>query len=220
VKVQRSHYEFEGLPLADVDAGTNILVTGPVLGGVRDLVLRMLVRRRPDEGVLFLAADTSGPETLRAYESVGGTVDPTRVGVVDCTEEGADDPGNNIHSVSSPSDLTGVGIEFSSLYESLHANGARQVRTAVYTLSPFILYASTKPVYRFLHTLTGRIRAADGLGVCAIDPDTVERETFSSLAQAFDARLELRNEDSEVAIRTRGLPDQPEGWQSLDGLGE
>jgi hypothetical protein len=220
VKVQRSHYEFEGLPLADVDPGTNILVTGPVLGGVRDLVLRMLVRRRPDEGVVFLAADTSGPETLRAYESVGGTVDPACVGVVDCTEEGTDDPGNNIHSVSSPSDLTGVGIEFSSLYESLHANDARQVRTAVYTLSPFILYASTKPVYRFLHTLTGRIRAADGLGVCAIDPDTVERETFSSLAQAFDARLELRNEDSEVAIRTQGLPDQPEGWQSLDGLGE
>lgn len=216
MSVQRSHYAFENLPIADVDAGTNVLVTGPALGGVRDLLLRMLVRQHPHEGALFIAADTNGPETLRAYESLGGDIDPARVGVVDCTEESVADAANSIRAVGSPSDLTGVGIEFSSLYESLHENGARQVRTGVYTLSPFLLYAATKPVYRFLHTLTGRIRAADGLGVCAIDPDTVDQETFSSIAQAFDGRLDLRTEDGRTAIRSQGLPDQPDGWQTLD----
>jgi hypothetical protein len=216
VTVAQNRYAFEGLPVSAVDAGTNSLVTGPALGGIRDLVMRLLLRQHSREGVLFIAADTNGPEALRTYESLGGDLDRARVGVVDCTEESVDDAAHNIHAVGSPSDLTGVGIAFSSLYQSLHDNGAGQVRTGVYTLSPFVLYASVKPVYRFLHTLTGRIRSADGLGVCAIDPDTVDTQTLSSLAQAFDGRVELRNEDGETALRVRGLADQPDGWQALE----
>jgi KaiC/GvpD/RAD55 family RecA-like ATPase len=216
MSIQQSHYGFSDLPLSEMPAGTNVLVTGPALGGVRDLVLRMLLRQHSREGVVFLAADTSGVETLRAYEALGGDLDRARVGVVDCTEEGIDDGDRNIHAVGSPSDLTGVGIEFSSLYEALHENGARRVRTGVYTLAPFAVYASPKPVYRFVHTLTGRIRSADGLGVCAIDPDVVEDRTLSSLAQAFDGRVDLRNAEGETALRVQGLSDQPDGWQPLD----
>lgn len=139
-----------------------------------------------------------------------------RAGAVDCTEGGGADERRNVRTVGSPHDMTGAGIEFSSLYESLHSNGARRVRTSIYTLSPFVMYASPKPVYRFLHTLTGRIRTADGLGVCAIDPDTVEQQTLFSLSQAFDGRVDLRTENVEAAVRVRGLPDQSEEWRSLD----
>jgi hypothetical protein len=216
VSVQRTGYTFEGLPVAEVESGTNLLVTGPALGGIRTLLLRLLVRRNDREGTLFITADTDGATTLEDYAAAGGEYDPVRVGVVDCTEDGTDDPERNVHAVGSPSDLTGVGIEFSSVYESLHANGADRVRTGVYTLSPFVVYGSVKPVYRFLHTLTGRIRTADGLGVCAMDPNTVETETLSSLAQAFDGRVELRAADGETAVRVRGLPDQPDGWQPVE----
>jgi hypothetical protein len=216
VSVQRTRYTFDGLPLADVDRGTNILVAGPALGGIRTLVLRMMLREHDREGAIFITADTDGPSTLDAYERLGGSLDATRVGVIDCTEESVDDADHNVCAVGSPSDLTGVGIEFFSLYESLHANGATGVRTGVYTLSPFVLYASPKPVYRFVHTMAGRIRAADGLGVCAIDPDTVEDQTLSSLSQAFDARVDLRREGDDIAVRTRGLADQSDGWQPVD----
>jgi hypothetical protein len=216
MSVQKPVYGFGDLPLADVDSGTNILVTGPALGGIRTLVMRMLLCRRSDEGALFIAADTDGQQTLSDYEAAGGAVDPRRVGVVDCTEEGTADESHNVVSVGSPSDLTGVGIEFSNLYERLVAGGATNVRTGVYTLGPFVMYADAKTVYRFLHTLTGRIRTADGLGVCAIDPGTVDRQTLSSLAQAFDGRLELAREDEEIRVRTAGLADQPDGWRPID----
>lgn len=218
MSVHRRRYGFTDLPLADVESGTNLLVTGPALGGVRDLVLRLLLCQDRREGVLFLTADSNGQKTLEAYDALGGDLDATRVGVVDCTENGVDDAAHNIHAVGSPSDLTGVGIEFSSLYQSLHESGAKHVRTGIYTLSPFLVYASPKPVFRFLHTLTGRIRTAEGLGVCAIDPDTVEQQTLSSIAQAFDGRIDLRCEDGETVIRVRGLADQPDGWQPLDVL--
>lgn len=216
MSVQRSGYSFERLPIAEVESGTNLLVTGPALGGIRTLLLRMLLRGNDREGALFITADTGGSTTLEDYAAAGGDYDPTRIGVVDCTEDGTGDPDRNIHAVGSPNDLTGVGIEFSSVYEALHANGADRVRTGVYTLSPFVVYGSVKPVYRFLHTLTGRIRTADGLGVCAIDPNTVETETLSSLAQAFDGRVELRAADGETALRMQGLPDQPDSWQTVE----
>jgi hypothetical protein len=216
VSVQEPTYTFEGLPLAGVEPGTNILVTGPALGGIRELTMRMLLRRHSREGTLFIAADVDGRETLSDYEALGGDLDFARVGVVDCTENGTDDDGHNVHAVGSPADLTGAGIEFSSLYERIHQNGAGQVRTGVYTLSPFVVYAPAKSVFRFVHTLTGRIRTADGLGVCAIDPAAVDDQTLSSIAQAFDGKVELREVDGQRAVRVRGLSDQPDDWQPVE----
>ncbi|QLH81050.1 DUF7504 family protein [Halosimplex pelagicum] len=216
MSLQETTYTFESLPLRGVETGTNILVTGPALGGIRELTMRMLLRRHSREGTLFIAADVDGRETLSAYEALGGDLDFARVGVVDCTENGADDESCNVHAVGSPADLTGAGIEFSSLYERIHENGAARVRTGVYTLSPFVVYAPAKSVFRFVHTLTGRIRTADGLGVCAIDPDAVDDQTLSSIAQAFDGQVELREVDGQRAVRVRGLPDQPDGWQPVE----
>ncbi|MFC7194151.1 hypothetical protein ACFQL4_04890 [Halosimplex aquaticum] len=201
--------------LEAVGAGTNILVTGPALGGIRELTLRMLLRRHSREGALFLAADVDGRQTLTDYEALGGDLDFARVGVVDCTEESVDNAECNVHAVGSPGDLTGAGIEFSALYERIHANGAGHVRTGVYTLSPFLVCAPAKSVFRFVHTLTGRIRTADGLGVCAIDPGAVDDQTLTSIAQAFDGQVKLREVDGERAVRVRGLADQPDGWQPV-----
>lgn len=216
MSVQQPTYTFPDLPLSGVEAGTNILVTGPALGGIRELTMRMLLRRHAREGTLFIAADVSGREALADYEALGGDLDFARVGVVDCTEEAVDDEDCNVHAVGSPADLTGAGIEFSSLYERIHANGAAHVRTGVYTLSPFVVYAPAKSVFRFVHTLTGRIRTADGLGVCAVDPGAIDDQTVSSLAQAFDGKVELQEADGDHAIRTRGLPDQPDDWQPVE----
>lgn len=216
MSVQEPTYTFSGLPLSGIEAGTNVLVTGPALGGIRELTMRMLLRRHAREGTLFITADVGGRDALSDYQSLGGDLDFARVGVVDCTEEGVDDEDCNVHAVGSPADLTGAGIEFSSLYEQIHANGAAHVRTGIYTLSPFAVYASSKAVFRFVHTLTSRIRTADGLGVCAIDPGTVDDQTLSSLAQAFDGKVELRETDGDHAIRTRGLSDQPDDWQPVE----
>jgi hypothetical protein len=101
----------------------------------------------------------------------------TRIGVVDCTQRSRDDDARNVHAVGNPSDLTGVGIEFSSLYERL---------------------------------------AADGLGVCAVDPDVLDDRALSSLAQAFAGRIRLRNDEGETRIRVDGLPGQHDGWQPVN----
>jgi hypothetical protein len=73
-----------------------------------------------------------------------------------------------------------------------------------------------QPVYRFLHTVTGRVRSADGVAACVVDPSARDERTVSSIAQTFDGRVDVRRtDDGKHQLRVRGLPDQPEGWQKI-----
>lgn len=209
-------YRFAQLPIEPVESGTNILVTGPSLGGLRDLLMALLVGA-DDEGTMLVAADVSATEALEDLERAGGDVDPARVSVIDCAYDDDQALGDHVRGVASPADLTGIGMEFSSLYERLYADGYDQVRTGIYTLAPLLLYVDdVRAVFRLLHTVTGRIRSVDGLGVCAIDPGAQDERALKSIGQAFDGRIDLRSDESGCELRVRGLAGQPDGWQVFD----
>jgi len=215
-QTQQPAYEFDNLPLEPIPAGTNLLVTGPAMGGLRELMMRLLACE-DDEGLLVLALDVDADETIANFETGGCGYDPARMAVVDCTQSGTEDDSRNVYSVSTPSDLTGMGILFSSLYEQLYDAGFERVRTGLYTISTLFMYTDEmQPLYRFLHTLTGRVRTADGLGVSAVDPETMDEQTFRTLTQPFDAEIQLREREGDHELRVRGLDDQPDGWQSFE----
>jgi hypothetical protein len=208
-----TRYEFPDLPLASVEAGTNLLLTGPTLEGARELLLRLLLG---EDGVLIVTADTSARKVLSAFEAVGGRIDRKRVRVVSCTQERDDDLGEFVASVGSPGDLTGIGIEYSGQYEQVYARGYDSVRTGIYTLTPLLVYSEdVRPVFRFVNTVTSRIRTADGLGICAIDPSAHDDQVVNSIAQPFDARVDVREVDGTVQLRVQGMPDQPGEWTDV-----
>jgi hypothetical protein len=142
----------------------------------------------------------------------------SRTGVIDCTGQG---PGGRrseteVKFISTQSDLTGIGMKFSALYETLYAAGANNcVRTGLVSLSSLSMYVDMRALYQFTQTLSGRIDSADGLGVFAIDPTTHDTATVNTLGQTADGRVEVREAegDADGELRVRGLPDQPEGWQ-------
>ncbi|WP_324663801.1 DUF7504 family protein [Haloarcula sediminis] len=209
-------YEFPDLPLSSVEAGTNLLLTGPALEGARELLLRLLLG---EDGVVIITADTSARKVLGAFEDVGGRVDRERVRVVSCTQERDDELGDFVSSVGSPGDLTGIGIEYSGQYEQVYARGYDTVRTGIYTLTPLLVYSEDiRPVFRFINTVTSRIRTADGLGICAIDPSAHEEQVVTSIAQPFDGRVDIRKREDAVELRVKGLPDQPGEWTAVPAL--
>jgi hypothetical protein len=211
-------YEFDdGIPIDPVPPGTNLLVTGSPLHGSRDLAMRLLGCSE-SEGLLLLSTDLRGVESIENFEASGCRYDTSRMAIVDCMQTSNDDETRNIHTVAAPSDLTGIGIVFSSLYEDLYGAGIERVRTGLCTLDPLVMYTDkVQPLYRFLHTVTGRIRTAHGLGVSVIDPAAQEETTVQTLSQPFDARVELRkHDDGQRQLRVRGLDDQPSGWQDVD----
>ncbi|MDS0259436.1 hypothetical protein NDI56_08530 [Haloarcula sp. S1CR25-12] len=205
-------YEFGDLPLNSVDSGTNLLLTGPTHGGTRELLLRLLLG---DDGVLIITADTSARQVLTAFEAVGGAVESERVRVVSCTQERDEELGQFVASVGSPGDLTGIGIEYSGQYEQVYARGYDTVRTGIFTLTPLLVYSdNVRPVFRFVNTVTSRIRTADGLGICALDPSAHDDRVVNSIAQPFDARIDVREADG-LELRVTGLADQPDEWTAV-----
>jgi len=211
-----NRYEFENLPLEGVGRGTNILLTGPTLGGTRELLLRMLLG---EDGVVIITADSDAGKTLSEFERLGGTVGRDRTRVVSCTQKNDDELGGYVAAVGSPGDLTGIGIEYSGQYEQVYARGYDTVRTGIYTLTPLLVYSEdVRPVFRFINTVTSRIRTADGLGVCAIDPSAHDDQVVNSIAQPFDARVDVRESDGDIELRVTGLPDQPDEWTTVPAL--
>ncbi|WP_324759292.1 DUF7504 family protein [Haloarcula sp. GH36] len=209
-------YDFGDLPIAPVEPGTSLLVAGPILGGTRRFALELLTADR-DDGIVLIAADVSARELLAGIDRTGEDLSNGRVRVVDCAGDSGDDLGEFVSSVGTPADLTGIGIEYAGQYEQVYARGFDAVRTGIYTLTPLLVYSDdVRPVYRFINTVTSRIRTADGLGVCVIDPSAHDDRVLGSIAQAFDGRIDLRESESGQEIRVSGLPDQPTEWTAVD----
>lgn len=218
----KQKYAFpESVPLNPIESGTNVLVMEPIVGGTQKFAMQLL-NGDEDEGLLFLTTNNTGREIIDLFEDCGGRYTKNRMAVIDCSETGRESAPLNIRTVTSPSDLTGIGILYSSLYEQLYGSQIRQVRTGFYSLSTLLMYVDDfRPIYRFLHTMTGRIQTADGVGVFALDPETEDDSTIRSLSQPFDGRIDVRiSDDGQYKLEVTGLEDQPEGWQSFTPPGE
>jgi hypothetical protein len=214
-------YEFGDLPIDPVAPGTNLLVSGPALGGTREVALQMLAAGESrSDGLLLIATEDTGEVIFEDYVARGGAFDRGRMAAIDCSEGQSSSDDANVETVTSPGDLTGIGIAYSSLYEGLYAEGIERVRTGMFSVSTLLMYADEiQPVYRFLHTFTGRVQSADGVGICVVDPTPHDEQTIGSIMQSFDGQIEVRHEAGQHGLRVRGLPDQSEEWRPIS-LGE
>lgn len=213
-------YEFGDLPINPIDPGTTVFVAGPALSPAEDLARSMVAHGTGSgEGALLISTNMTCKRLLQSCERSQPGLDATRMGIIDCSGQ---DIGNaqldaNVKYVSTQSDLTGIGMKFSALYESLYpAVREGRVRTGLITLSSLSMYVDMRALFQFAQTLSGRIDSADGLGVFAIDPTTHDTKTVNTLSQATDGRIEVRDaeeSDAEGELRVRGLPDQPSDWQ-------
>jgi len=218
---QARPYAFaEALPVNEVPTGTTVFVTGSSMSPARDFGLSLVASdSEPGEGKLLISTNRSPRQLLDRCERFAPGVDPATVGVIDCTDQATeDDPdGTRVDHVN-PSDLTGIGMGFSSQFEAFADAGITRVRTGLFTVSTLLMYRDLRTVFRFLHVLTGRIRSVDGFGALALDPTAHDEQTVNTLTQLCDGRIEVREADGDWdgECRVRGLSDQPSGWQPFD----
>lgn len=176
--------------------GANLLVTGPPLVGKGSFAVEVL------EGVEDPLVLTATRHAARQLEDA--PFDLGSVAVVDCTPTETTAP--RVTNVSSPGDLTGISMPVSEFLD-----GAEQPGIAFDSLSSLLMYADEAPVFRFLSVLTGHVRQADGVALYTLDPESHEESTVATLAQLFDARVELREEE-RIEARVLGHPELPADW--------
>jgi hypothetical protein len=145
-------------------------------------------------------------------------VAPETVGFVDATGRAEIDVETSmqLRSVSSTGDLTGISIALSILHSDLSAKGLTNIRSGFISLSILLLYTNAKTITRFVHTIGGRIRATDGLGVFVLDPSMHEKSVAHMLEHVCDGHVRVEFRDGETCLRMEGLGDQPTDWVALD----
>lgn len=189
---------------AEVESGTNLLVTGPPSTGKRALGLDVLAEgTRTGDGAIVVTTKDSADRVLEDYaDRVPHEGRP--VGVVDCVSrhQGVSDlrDDDRIKYASSPVDMTNIGIKFSEFLQTFHqTRDVQSNRIMVHSLSTFLLSTDLQTVFRFLHVFTGRARSVDGLGLFCIDSTAHDERTLDTLRQLFDGTV-ATHEDGAVTL--------------------
>lgn len=186
----------EGTPLDD-DATRTVLVLDrdthpPPLGlaGVPDP--RLLA-------VDFTPRSTGDPDDWEVRLAVR----PTELVAITTETRDADAVGADaVEQVSSPADLTGLGMKATkhlSRWEA-DAHGATPI-VVLDSLTILFQYAGLQSIFKFVHTLTTRIANVDGYGVFFFDPVTQDDRAVHTLASLFDATVRRTDDEWDVAVR-------------------
>ncbi|WP_096393453.1 recombinase RecA [Halorubrum trapanicum] len=188
---------------AEVDPGTNILLTGPPLSGKRSIMMDVLAAGTDrDEGAIVVTTKDGADRVLRDYEK-RTPYEGKPVAVVDCVtrQQGGDTrESDRIKYASSPVDMTGIGIKLSEFLQAFGDRGIERNRVMVHSLSTLLMYSDLQTVFRFLHVFTGRVQSVDGLGLYSIDSTAHDDQAMNTLKQLFDGIVTVP-EDGEPEIR-------------------
>ena len=197
-----------------VPAGTNVLIAGPALTGKRSVEFA-IVGGSASRTAVLVTTKASADRMRSWFEREVGSVDEWNLRVIDCvsrsTAFGSVRERPDVHFVSSPGDLTGIGIDLFGTYADWHAASVEDPRVGLTSLSTLLMYADLKQVYRFLYVVTGRLRSVGGVGAFTVDTNAGSHEAIDALRGLFDAVVEVRDEERRE-LRVRGGEFGPRSW--------
>ncbi|WP_123535386.1 DUF7504 family protein [Halosimplex salinum] len=179
----------------------NVLLCAPSMtGGEAEACTDLLIPDAPG-GSNVLWVTFRGDATDCVDQWFGATDDqPGNAAVIVVGESpGARPDGVTVEHISTPSDLTGLGIAIGELLSQW--DGAPVV--CFDSLTSMLQYVEVETAYEFLHAITGQLYAADAKAHFHIDPTAHDSKTVDSIASLFDAVVDFG--DGEPTIRKRHL---------------
>lgn len=193
-------YDIEDfLPDVELEPGTNVLFAGP-RAQAREMALDVLERGIDHGSGAIVVTATDSAETVLEERSLR---DGDSVGVVDCVTRqrgvGVVENDPRISYVSSPADVTGIGIELSAFLEAFDERNVDGTRVLLDSISTLLAHAELETVFRFLHVFTGRVRSSDAVGLYVVDPTSQDAQTMATLEQLFDDVIECDGHETETS---------------------
>jgi hypothetical protein len=215
-----------GVDILTIPPGTNILLTGPGRL-VSNLATRLTLEGRgdthdgagsDDDGSIIVSTNQTVENFLRESRGTYPDLDERRTGYVDATGRGTVDVDTEmpVRSVSSTGDLTGISIGVSVLYSALTKRGIGRLRYCYNSLSYLLLYTNPKTIVRFVHTVSGRISATNGIGFFTLDPSMHDERIRQMLGHTVDAAASVEMRDGVPSVRIEGLPTVSDEWRPIE----
>ncbi|MHB9287605.1 RAD55 family ATPase [Halobacteriales archaeon Cl-PHB] len=200
-------------------AGSNVLLAGPSMTDKRRMAMELLAHGEArNQAVILVSTDAPTPALLAEFHAQGFGPDAT-VAVVDCygtTGVRSETDADFVERVSSPADLTGIGIGLAKSMQAVGDRAAAGLRLGVVSLSTMLQYTGLRRVFDFAHIVGGRAAAAGYLSVWTLDTDVHEPRTVNTLKSRFDYVVEIR--ETESGRREERVLGGPAEWRTWEPL--
>jgi KaiC/GvpD/RAD55 family RecA-like ATPase len=206
------------------EAGTNILILAPPMSFAEQLAYALT---KPLEGeyAITLSTNERAAEVVD-YFKLSGT-DKRFVGVIDAitkssTPSIADT--QRLMFVSSPTDLTGIGIKFSTMIETIFEGEFSDgeaglfpppIRFCVNSISTLLMYRKLEVLYQFLHVLTAKLKKIEGVGIYILNSESFDDRTQSLIKQLMNCVIEIKVEQNTSYLRVQGIRGVSADWQKF-----
>lgn len=193
--------------------GESLLVSGPPMTGKYDVMLRLLTTTA--DTLVVVSTDTTATAIREDVADIAG-LPPSSVGVVDCAgtpSETAGTDSDTVRHVSSPENLTQLGVQFTTLTEQFEDHD--HVAVGLSSLSTLLMYWDVERVYQFLRVFLDRVRDLSWSCVGVIGSTMHETQVLHTLYDPFDAVIETRETDEGRELRRRGRRGSPTPWTAF-----
>jgi hypothetical protein len=121
--------------------------------------------------------------------------------------------------VTSPSDLTGIGIAIAECLGALSRRGAAQTHVLFDSLSTQFIAIDDRKIWQFAHQLTFQRGFPSGLGVYPVYTNTTAERDLERMKHLADGLIEVRKRGGARQVRCRGFEGSANGWTTLDAPG-
>ena len=218
-----------GIPLIDREFGglraaTNILILAPPLAYAEHLAYRIACPL-PGEWTVAITTDERAADVAGAFRRQGAVMN--HVGFIDAVTKTSVPTlraPTKAKFVTSPLDLTSMGIKFSRMVEDMWKEGVMAdppgpmpppVRLCINSVSTLLLYARLEVTFKFLHVITNRVKKLEGVGVYVLNRESFDERTIATIKQLMNMVVEVRTDDGRqpverdfrvVGIRGRTTP--------------
>lgn len=188
------------------DPGTNALLLSPALepAGTQACGTLCTGARSTGRDILVLTFTETPDDILSRLRSQATATPPAKIGIISvgdstrsatATDGGGPTGPVGISTLNSPGDLTGMGITITEQLREWVGDG-NQIAVCFDSLSMLLQYADLDRTFRFLHVITGRLRAVDAISHFHMDPTVHEEKTLNTVKTLFDAALEFEEDGS------------------------
>jgi hypothetical protein len=178
----------------------NVLLSAPSLtGGERAVCTDLLLGAAPAETSVLWVTFRRDPGACIEQWTNETDDEPLNAAVVAVGDAATsvDVEWADVESVSSASDLTGLGIEIGEFLSDWEGN----VVVCFDSLTALLQYVDVETAYEFLHAITGQFYAADARAHFHIDPSAHDERTVAAITSLFDAVVTLDGGDAQVRKR-------------------
>lgn len=207
----RNTAEFDAEPLG---SASNVMLLAPSIGvaGTTECGELLTVERPATENVLAVLLNDSPDDWIGRWQRTVGPELPAQTSFVTANETARSAatsaeanralPGTmDLHPVSSPGDLTSLGMRISQQL-SEWANENNQVVVDFDSLTTLLEHGERRSVFKFMHALKSRIEAADAVAHYHMDPTAHDPEEINTFRSMMDAVIEV-DEDGAFSLASR-----------------